>query len=189
MSTLTKNSVTFVSHIVPHSQIEEFGHKILVIQVENHYINKGLKNLDHTEMFLFKPKELAELSKNGLVAVITKKENGIFTREVAGYAIAIPSSFEPANRVMKKIMEKLIKEENGEEFFIINAFACQTKGKEFVKMIKKLENNLGQKRIYVPIHSLNNHFDDIVNLFKLNFEYGPHQTVQTDVGLIYLPRT
>lgn len=189
MSTLNKEKVSFISHIVPYSQIEEFGHKILEIQVENHYVNKGMKDIHHTEVFLLKPKEVEQLAKKGLVAVITKKENGIFTQEVAGYAVAVPSSFNPTNQIMKQIMEKIKIEEGENEFFIINAFACQTKGREFVKMIKKLEKNLGQKRAYAPIHSLNNHLDSLVDLFKLKFEYGPHQTVQTSAGIIYLPRT
>lgn len=187
MSTLTKNSVTFVSHIVPFSEIEDFGHKILEIQIENHYINKGLKDLDHTEIFLSKPKELAELSKNGLVAVITKKENGVFTQEVAGYAIAVPSSFDPANRVMKKITEKIKGEEKENEFFLIDAFACHSNGKEFIRMMKKLGKNLGNKKVYVPIHSMNENFKKIIEIFGLTFEYGPEQTLSTEVGVIHLP--
>ncbi len=190
MSILTSEKVELVSSIVPPSEIETFGYKIMDLQVENHFVNKGMKDLEHTGLFLFTSKELEELSKMDLVAVTTTKEGGAYTQKVVGYAVAVPSSMTIKNQLMKKIFQKLeiIEEEN---FFVIDAFMSsptKTSGKAFLRMMKKLKGNIKTgTKVFCPIYAGNRHLKKIIEIFDLNFEYGPGQTLETNIGVIHLP--
>lgn len=189
MSILTSEKVELVNSIVPPSEIETFGHKIMNLQVENHFINNGMKDLEHTGLFLFTQKELKELSERGLVAITTTKENGAYTQRVVGYAVAVPSEMEIKNQLVKKIFQKLKIEE--EKFFLVDAFMSsptQTSGKAFLRMMKRLEGNIKTgTKVFCPIYAGNRHFKRIVKIFDLNFEYGPGQTLETSIGVIHLP--
>ena len=189
MSILTSEKVELISSIVPPSEIETFGHKIMALQVENHFVNKGMKDLEHTGLFLFTQKELEELSERGLVAITTTKENDIYTQGVVGYAVAVPSEMEIKNQLVKKIFQKLEIEE--EKFFLVDAFMSsptKTSGKALLRMMKELEESIGTgTKVFCPIYAGNRHFKRIVKIFDLNFEYGPGQTLETSIGVIHLP--
>lgn len=183
--------VELVSNIVPYSEIEEFGHKILEIQVENHFVNKGMKDPEHTELFLFTPKELREISREGLVSITTTKEDGVYTQKVVGYAVATPSDLAVKNSILSKVFKKLKEEEKLEKFFVVDAFmSCSSKtNRGFIQMVKKIEGNIGTgTKVFCPIYSGNKNFLKIIEIFGLQFEYGPEQTISTtEIGVIHLP--
>lgn len=197
MNTMIKEEgVEFVTHPLPLTEVENFSHKILEKQVQNHYVNKGLKeDPEHTELFLLTPKEVEEIVKQGLVMVATKKEDNIYTQELVGFAIAVPNGLLVKNPILKKIFEKIGQKE-GERVFIVDAFLEKDGGlkniKTMLKMTAQLERRIIESgptaTVYCPIYSANKNFKMIVEMFGLTFEYGPEQTISTtEIGVIHLP--
>ena len=138
--------LTLTNHIVPHSEWGTFAHQISSLQIESHFITKGMGCMEQTELFLFSEKEITEVIKKEMATISTIKKGVFFTQEVAGFGLAICKDIKIAYQLFCEIRDKLIRE-NGEDDFIIcdvfmtNGYAA---GTDVVKMSKKLEESTCQ---------------------------------------------
>ena len=68
--------LTLTNHIVPHSEWGTFAHQISSLQIESHFITKGMGCMEQTELFLFSEKEITEVIKKEMATI--SKEGRIF---------------------------------------------------------------------------------------------------------------